>query len=474
MAKIKNFNYSFQRHNSKQEMEEELKHDNELRKKLKDLYEKSMDSVQSDIDRELSFLSSKENVSLADALQRINKFDVERFSRIAKRWVKEKNKTEMDNKWMRRYNVTMRTNRLELLNAYIGIAMEQLANEEEQITTEYLEHKASRVFAHQAGILGNSVPEVSYLSRASQIIVKGGFNKTNFSERIWSNSAEMHEDLMNVLRKVLIQGKHPIDASKDLRKHVKASFIGDGKTKGRNAKYVAERLAVTEATFLQTEIQRLNFLEYGVEDYEYKVEQRPCPVCSGLSGKIFKVTDMVAGVNAPPMHPWCKCSLAPLTERLKNTKKSGDGENKNKKSPLDLQMFARKSNDKEAVEQLIKKGVIDKDYFKQQQAIFNQIFSKGVDTPIETVYNDDRSYYHIIRGHHKDLLKENAINQIVNTLTNPTDIYRSVDKNGIKANSYYSDKSKLLVVVRKLLVTAYYPSKEYFEKLEQRSEKIKW
>lgn len=325
MAKINNFNYSKKRNTVREDMEEELKYDGELRKKLKDLYQKSMDSVQSDIDRELSFLSSKEFVSLADALQRITKFDVERFSRIAKRWVQEKNKTDLANKWMRRYNVTMRTNRLELLYAYIGIAMEQLANEEEKITTEYLKDKATRVYQQQAGILGVSVPPGSYLSRASEAIVKGSFNKIHFSERIWSNSAEMHEDLMRMLRKSLIQGKHPIVTSKELRKHVKASFIGDGKTKGRNAKYVAERLAITEATFLQTEIQRLNYLEYDVKEYEFVVESNPCSVCRGLSGRVFKVADMVPGLNAPPMHPWCKCTSSPLTERLKKAKGLADG-----------------------------------------------------------------------------------------------------------------------------------------------------
>ena len=76
----------------------------------------------------------------------------------------------------------------------------------------------------------------------------------------------------------------------------------------------------TEATFLQTEIQNLNYLEYGVEEYEYKVELNPCPICQGLSGKAYKLENIVLGLNAASMHPWCKCRTSPLTDRLKENK----------------------------------------------------------------------------------------------------------------------------------------------------------
>ena len=36
-----------------------------------------------------------------------------------------------------------------------------------------------------------------------------------------------------------------------------------------------------------------------------------CPVCNELNGKVFKVKNMVPGVNAAPIHPHCRCSTAP-------------------------------------------------------------------------------------------------------------------------------------------------------------------
>ncbi|WP_081254674.1 minor capsid protein, partial [Staphylococcus capitis] len=33
--------------------------------------------------------------------------------------------------------------------------------------------------------------------------------------------------------------------------------------------------------------------------------------CHTLNGKVFKVKDMVPGINAPPMHPWCRSTTVP-------------------------------------------------------------------------------------------------------------------------------------------------------------------
>ena len=43
-------------------------------------------------------------------------------------------------------------------------------------------------------------------------------------------------------------------------------------------------------------------------EYEYhaKLDSKTTKTCRGLNGKVFKVKDMQPGVNAPPMHPFCR------------------------------------------------------------------------------------------------------------------------------------------------------------------------
>ncbi|HBI0817491.1 TPA: minor capsid protein [Staphylococcus aureus] len=63
------------------------------------------------------------------------------------------------------------------------------------------------------------------------------------------------------------------------------------------------------------ESQKLTYLKELGEDGEYKyvakIDSETSKLCHSLNGKIFKVKDMIPGVNAPPMHPWCRSTTVP-------------------------------------------------------------------------------------------------------------------------------------------------------------------
>ncbi|HAR6638206.1 TPA: phage head morphogenesis protein, partial [Staphylococcus aureus] len=60
---------------------------------------------------------------------------------------------------------------------------------------------------------------------------------------------------------------------------------------------------------------KLTYLKELGEDGEYKyvakIDSETSKLCHSLNGKIFKVKDMIPGVNAPPMHPWCRSTTVP-------------------------------------------------------------------------------------------------------------------------------------------------------------------
>ena len=90
--------------------------------------------------------------------------------------------------------------------------------------------------------------------------------------------------------------------ARELSRHLTKLF-------GVNSK-AAERLMVTELTRVQIAAKKSSFERNGYEEYEYIAQPTACPVCAALDGKIFKVSKMLPGENAPPMHPWCRCSTA--------------------------------------------------------------------------------------------------------------------------------------------------------------------
>lgn len=53
----------------------------------------------------------------------------------------------------------------------------------------------------------------------------------------------------------------------------------------------------------------------GFNEYEYIANSNCCEICAKLNGKHFLVSELKIGVNAPPMHDGCSCSIAAYSDR---------------------------------------------------------------------------------------------------------------------------------------------------------------
>lgn len=56
--------------------------------------------------------------------------------------------------------------------------------------------------------------------------------------------------------------------------------------------------------------QRNSIRKNGFKYYTVVASKKACDVCKGLDGKCFPISDFKIGVNAPPMHEGCSCSIA--------------------------------------------------------------------------------------------------------------------------------------------------------------------
>ncbi|MFE2840196.1 minor capsid protein [Aerococcus urinaeequi] len=300
-------NYWINRNAEQQHIQDEIIRDKAYKEELKRIYMNAYDSIDDELNREITFLSNSDGVSYAEAKRTIKQFDVDRFKRTAKRMVDEKDFSPEANRRLRRYNVTMRTNRLELIQAYINLNVARLTDDEMGLIEKYLTDTAINEMKRQAGILGMTVPSPELLKRSVKAVLESDFQGAHFSDRLWNKSDAFNADIEKAMRQVLIQGENPRVASREIRKHVKDTV--DRTT------YVSERLAITEGARVQTATQRLSFEEYEINKYVYIAEPTACKICGALNGKVFNVSDMRAGENAAPMHPFCKCSVAGKVER---------------------------------------------------------------------------------------------------------------------------------------------------------------
>ena len=294
--------YSEIRRQELKHIEQSLKDDRKMKRELSRLYRSSAEDIQRQIDSEIMRFADKENVSMAKAKKIISKTDVEWYQDRAKRYSEQNNFSPKANKEMRRFNVTMRTSRLELLQARINLDTVMLAWEEEQLTAKYITEEVIKEHIRQAGILGMTVPSRSQLETLAKSVLLSDVSGATFSDRIWANQNELRANINQSIERALIRGEHPRNAAASIKRLVRDEY---GK-----ANRAADRILVTESARGQIIAQRESYKAAGIEEYIYLAEPSACDVCSELDDKVFKVKDMVIGVNASPMHPWCKCSTA--------------------------------------------------------------------------------------------------------------------------------------------------------------------
>lgn len=306
--------YSEIRKRELKHIEQSLKDDNKMKREMAKLYRNSAEDIQRHIDADIMRFAAKENVSMAEAKKIISKTDVEAFQNTAKKYVEEKKFTPQANKQLRRNNVTMRSNRLELIQARINLDVITLALEEEQLTTKYITEGVIKEHIRQAGILGMTVPSRSQLETLARSVLLSDVSDATFSDRIWANQNELRANINQSIERALIRGEHPRNAAASIKRLVRDDY---GK-----AKRAADRILITEVARGQSIAARESFKDAEIDKFIVVTEPDACDYCKKVAleqkrdGKytdvplIKNVKSMTIGVDSPPFHPFCRCSIS--------------------------------------------------------------------------------------------------------------------------------------------------------------------
>lgn len=275
----------------------------EYAKEIKQIYKNMLDGCQTEIDAFYGRYAKAEGISIAEAKRRVSKLDIEKYERKAARYVKDKDFSQKANEEMRLYNATMKINRLEMLKANIGLELIKGHDELDKFMGGILKGRTEEELRRQAGILGKTIRNNAQLAHT---IPNASFHNATFSDRIWQYQDLMREDLSKILSRGLIQGKNPRAIARDLQKY----WYGNDPKTGGGAVYCMERLMRTEMARVQTEAQKQSLEKNGFTEYEFIANADCCGICKALDGKHFKVSKMMPGENAAPIHPHCRCSVA--------------------------------------------------------------------------------------------------------------------------------------------------------------------
>lgn len=304
--------------------EQQIADDKKRMKIIMDKLFEAQEAIQKEINANWVNFAGSEGISVQEAMKRADKMDVKSYAKKAKKLVETKDFSHQANYYLKLYNVTMRTSRLELLKANIGLELIDVFDDLDKYIGGQLNDAALAEFERQAGILGLSVPKSGYTSLI-KVVLASGFKESpaSFSDSLWEYQSYLKADLEKLLIRGVTQGKNPKALAGELRRYMTE--------KGKlNATYNSQRLMITEMTRVQTEVQRLSYKNAGIDEYEFIAEPSACDICKPLDGKIFKLKDMQGGINAPSMHPNCRCSTAPYVDDKGFWDDLLDRKNKNK------------------------------------------------------------------------------------------------------------------------------------------------
>lgn len=285
---------------AKEIIKEETLSDQEMSKEIERIVNEMIEDIEKEISAFYARYATREGISLEDAKKKIDAVDVIKFANQAKKYVDTQDFSDRANEELRAYNTKMYVSREELLKAQIGLLVTYTYAKLESQMHNYLESAYYRALKQQAGILGDTLQVASTDVKA---IVLAPFQNSNWSRRLWRDMRKTRIQVQRAVTHVIIRGRHPYEFVKELRKE------------SGNSTYEMRRLLITETARVQTIATKQHMLENQGPDAEYKyvakLDSKTTKTCRGLNGKVFKVKDMKPGVNAPPMHPFCRSSVVP-------------------------------------------------------------------------------------------------------------------------------------------------------------------
>lgn len=131
---------------------------------------------------------------------------------------------------------------------------------------------------------------------ALETILKKKWSGQNYSERVWNNTQKVADALKEEFMIGALTGK----TEKEMTDSINEQFLS-----GRNK---ARRLVRTESSYIHNEAHFQAYKDYGIEEYRFvaTLDLRTSQICRERDGSVYRVNDKKIGVNAPPMHPWCR------------------------------------------------------------------------------------------------------------------------------------------------------------------------
>lgn len=294
----------------------------DMTEELAEYWERAIREVENDILAWYARFAREQGVTLQEAHRLLDTRDMKAL-RMSLKEFEEKARENKDGRWEKELaaaSARVHISRLEQLELSIRNKLYELYHETEDVTAQALRDTYTDETYHNEYRRQQAEGRYSTFSEIPDDAVDKVLSKPwtadghNWSDRLWQNRETLAGKLQGELVRMLVRGDTPVDAGKRLAKEMGVGL------------YQAARLVQTECTYAQTLADLETADKLGADKMEYvaTLEMHTCGTCGELDGSVIERKYLEPGVNAPPMHPHCRCTLVPYYEDNDTTRWARD------------------------------------------------------------------------------------------------------------------------------------------------------
>lgn len=127
-------------------------------------------------------------------------------------------------------------------------------------------------------------------------IIRNPWSGENFSRRIWHNTGKLAKELTDIVTAGFISGAGNREMRLELQQRMDVG------------KFAANRIIRTETTYMSNAAEMESYEAADIDKYQFiaTLDLRTSSKCRAADGKIYETSKARAGVNMPPLHPFCR------------------------------------------------------------------------------------------------------------------------------------------------------------------------
>lgn len=254
--------------------------------KVNKAYDDSLERLKKEIEHIMSDYSPTEKIDYdkyKELLQIYNTTKDKRVKAEAKRLIKEN-------------SASYRIQRKEALSKAIEIEKLKQVDTQLNLGGKHLKN----VYSSVLNDLGGARVSKKYLDE----VLNHEWAGSNFSKRVWHNQDVLAKSLESNLLQSFASGKSNKQIADELEYHTNLG------------RYAANRLIRTETSYMVNSADLESSKQRGIKakKFQANLDKRTSKICREHNQKVILIDDIKIGVNAPPLHPFCRSFLSDVLE----------------------------------------------------------------------------------------------------------------------------------------------------------------